>query len=321
MKKLMFYFGVCLFVSFLAFSCTKNALTETQTQSEPKEEFYDGDEYDQGLVVEDPEEADEPEDIDYDADASKKTKIIKIVGSRAAPQMGVDSNCLAAKKDYTVMNGYGLAVYFDRPDTIVSITLNNSDIAIDAIDPINPIYGYGVELLLIKNQDYFYGGGNPFRAKNVKFTLKNTKNETFSFYRKLINYDDASPYPNNRGYPVFGSSIFGAYLEFYKVKAFTGTVPDIRPIETWASIIPQTFAPEKGIVLSYNADNTKLAVITTDPVVTAATATKPKKWKFKIVEWNAKCNGRRNTKSVSITDVTKIPSCFGTGFATKFYEH
>ena len=316
MKKLMFYFGVCLFVSFLAFSCTKNALTETQTQSEPKEEFYDGDEYDQGLVVEDPEEADEPEDIDYDGDAAK-TKVISVTSTTAAQTSSKDAACLVAVKDYLApFTGTEIVVAFNQKDTIKSVTTNNPNVFIDDFYQQN-----GTLYILSYVSQYHQNISNFFGKKNVKFTLTNNRNQTINFYKKLINSDNTDSYASGGGDLLFGSSRFGAYIEFYKTKAFTGTVPDIRPIETWANITTETFAPEKGIVLSYNADNTKLAVITTDPVVTAATATKPKKWKFKIVEWNAKCNGRRNTKSVSITDVTKIPSCFGTAFATKFYEY
>ena len=98
MKKIIFYLGVCLFISFLAFSCAKNAV-ETQTQSEKFQSLDDFDTDEDEMTENEKEIAEQQKEEDlenaYDADASKNMKINSVLPTTEGQVRGSgDGNCL-----------------------------------------------------------------------------------------------------------------------------------------------------------------------------------------------------------------------------------
>lgn len=318
-KGLCHSIGITVFALISAFaaleSCKKTEAVETSINSSQKPVVYEGDEYDQGLVTEDPEEVEEPDEIEYVTDAAK-TKVVSVVSEREAISImpAADTQCLASVKKYCTLGG-NIHVTLSKTDTIVSVTTNNPQIIVEDIWYENGTWTFTPQ----PTANWTYDQKNMFKKNSVKFTLKNKKGESISFSKKCINGNEEDQLPSSK-YPIYGSSRYGAYIEFYLTHTTIPTSTSITPIEDFQPIT-SSFAANKGVMLFYDAAHTKVATILTDAIEVPATSKSPKKYKFKIVEWNGKCNGRRNTKSVSVTDLTKIPNVAGTAFATSFYEY
>jgi hypothetical protein len=123
------------------------------------------------------------------------------------------------------------------------------------------------------------------KTKSVRLNFTTQKGKTIGKSAKFLGYNDAGK--------AYGTSIWGMSLERKRLNQTT-------PIGSF-SAIDTSYTPAKLDVISFSSNDKKLAVIISTPVLTAATATKPAKWRFKTVEWNGKgCKATRATKSISV---------------------
>lgn len=146
--------------------------------------------------------------------------------------------------------------------------------------------------------------------KAFYFTLdsmsKNLEPVYFSFQLNSNVAEKMERFLNYRDDTIFyGSSIWGRMLE--RETLGLPKNPTSAP-----QYITNSFVPKKGTVLYFgNREGT---------IVSDVTKNSSGKWKFKVVEWNAKCTGRKMDKSVLVADITKIISANNKDTATRFAQ-
>jgi hypothetical protein len=130
------------------------------------------------------------------------------------------------------------------------------------------------------------------KTKSVRLNFTTQKGKTIGKSAKFVGYNDAGK--------AYGTSIWGVAIERKRLNQTT-------PYGSFTAI-DTSYTPAKLDVISFSSNDKKLAVIINTPVFTAATATKPAKWKFKTLEWNGKnCRATRATKSISVLK-SQMPS-------------
>lgn len=303
MKKVIFYSITALFLTLLAFSCTKN--NDAQTQGEPKQEFYDGDEYDQGLVVEEPEGIEEPDPIDYEDEAA--TKIISFQSEgKIAVDGDSESGCSTFKyKDYLKIGqsdeGNQTEIHFtiSQPDSIISVSVSKPAITVSEMSITDPTH-FSIMASAISDT---------FKTASIRFTFMTSTSKFVSKTIKCIGQNAVGD--------IYGTAMWGRRKERIGLGKNQGT-----DLNGDAITLNSSYIPEVGDILYYgNNTEKKTGVIVTSPVLKAATRTKGAARKFKIVEWNARCNARKTTKSITMYDPTQIKSADGTTLATKYFRN
>lgn len=305
MKKILFYMFFALCVSLVFISACKK--TETlDAQNLPKSEFYDGDEYDKGKIVEEPEEMEEPEELDYTSDAS--IKIDYVSGDDYTTNGYNNSQCTTPFKFIdrfaVAENQYATSdiILFRFTDsvTVTNVVTDRTEVTVADFYKDNSAS---------KIWDVQPNQTNPsLKTKTVKFTFTLSDGATVSKSIKMIGqYANAG---------VYGTSGWLVVDERIKM----GKSRNVFDSEGAYQVLTSAYVPQKGDVLKFLPYSRKNAIITTDPVFKAATSTKPAGWKFKIAETNGKCNNRKYTKSMTMSDPTAILSTDGTTVATKYFR-
>jgi hypothetical protein len=144
--------------------------------------------------------------------------------------------------------------------------------------------------------------------KAFYFTLdsmsKNLEPVYFSFQLNSNVAQKMERFLNFRDDTIFyGTSIWGRMLE--RENLGLPKNPTSAP-----SVITSSLIPKKGMVLYFG---NREGVIVSD-----ITKNADGKWRFKTVEWNSKCTGRKMDKSVLVADITKIMSANNKDTATRF---
>lgn len=309
MKKFIILSFIALISAFVTFqSCTKNEVTAWDSSAQ----FFDGDEYDKGLVVEEPEEIEEKID-DTDYQSEEGAKIVNIAGNTLSDFFNEDNNCEKQKYRYKEYLSVGIgdfwsqiAVELSTSNKIISVTTNKPNlIKVDTIfqsDTSSNIFNINFKGL----------NDSSFKTKSVKFTFMLNNGKSLS---KSLKCGCVLGYPSSVGFG-YGLSEFPLYYELRKM----GKV--YNPSGTRITI-PSDYYPQIGDCLYFGSNNNNTdqkGIITTVPIFKAATATKPAHYKFKIVQMNASCNNRKTTKSITMTDPTQIKSADGTTLATKYFR-
>lgn len=261
MKKLI-YIGVfaCLIIAF-SVACKKN----TDVDNSPKLETYDGDEYDKGLVVEEPEEVEEAEETDYDPEAT--TKIDSIV-SRTKITAAQDGCTTYKYTGYHRLNSSSeIDVYLSADDSIPSIATNNVNVTGQIIEVINSRH---ITITL---------EAPPATIKERSIQVKLT-NSTGKVLKKSIK--------------CVGSS------EDYFYGQAGWLVSQLATYQGNDYDITSSYVPQINDIFKYSQSggNPMFGYVLNTPIeVTTKGITYIK---FKLREMNAKCTGRISTKSMKI---------------------
>jgi hypothetical protein len=299
------YFIALVFISFLLpllASCNKNIEADAVQSGVT----YEGDEYDQGIVVEEPEEV-EPIDEDAYQSEAAGVKILAINWGQENTNTFYAANAIndscssykyrdryAVSEDGELPGNQGFFVKTSETDSLISITTNNSMIQHSNPMRIRP-WVYRVDVSTTN--------ALLFTAKSVKFTFTFSSGKIISKSMKLVSYGLNGAYYGTSKWLVY-NTIFAAGRG-----VAIGTENNIT-----SSYVPQQY----DVLLFANG---KMGIITNVPVPTAATRTKPAANKFKFAEMNSRCNNRKYTKSFKMTDATQIKSTDGVTFATKYFRN
>lgn len=293
MKKLILFDVFALFIAAFSVACKKN----TEVDNSPRVETFDGDEYDKGLVIEEPEDVEEAEVPDYNSEA---IKIDSITGYKWSDNMPVNEDCTTEykyKNNLIVNAGTSnkMTLYTSDKDSIISISSNKTTL--------NPLLS--TQNILSKVHQFSLSTTNDlFKIGTVKITITGSSGKTYSKSIKVIGA--------NSNDDVYGTSNWGFRDERVKIEKSSDVNISDNSID-----ITSSYTPQRGDVLIFG---NKSGVITTAPTFKAATSTKPSAYKFKAVEMNAKCNNRKTTKSITMTDPTQIKSADGATYATKYFR-
>lgn len=297
MKKIIILvvFALCAFCLSVGIqSCKKKESVDTTNL--PKIGVFEGDEYDQGLVVEEPDEPEEEiDDTDYQADV-KKPKIDSIVPSSSANICESflpygNSGCTTTTYKYAGRYrihqtpgrfnvNYKYFIHFSLPVALTgAIITNKADfVAVSDLTMLDSTkYSF-----LIKDT-----ASTILRTKVVKITVTDTQNRTFSKSIKVVGKNGQSDY---------GKSMWGIEEELRLLGRNT-TIGAANYIDT-------TYVPKFGDIVSFISGNDefKMGIIATIPIWKPATRTKVAGNKIKLIEWNARCNFRKTTKSQTVNE-------------------
>lgn len=324
MKKIIFLSVFALLSAFVTLeSCKKSEAVDASNGSSAKsEQFYDGDEYDKGIITEDSEK--ELEDIiDYDKDAVSKIDSIVTQGDVKYSDLYTDAACADFKyKTYNLMpdnqNWYRYSIYLNNEtDSITDVTANQNT-KIDAVGSVKRIERF----LDNRKRWAVYCQTNSaiaIKKANIKFTVTladgKSKARTVKCVGVISNISENTTNgdEDNEYYEyAYGTSRYTAMEERRKLNKVGIGQSNTR------QDITSSYIPQLGDVLFFGE---MPAVIISTPVSVAATRTKQARLKFKIVESNTKCNNKRYLKSVAMTDPTQITSADGITKATKYFRN
>ena len=319
MKKILFLPVFALLSAFLTLeSCKKTEAVDASNT--PKEQFYDGDEYDRGLVVEEPES--ELEDIvDYDTDATVKIDSIKTQGDVRYTDLYTDATCNTFKYDgYSLMSdnesAFRFSIYLNNEtDSIIDVTADKNT-KIETLNGVKKIERFPDNK---KRWAVYCQTDNAIAItkQNIKFSITlatgKVKTKTVKCIGVTSNISENDGNDDNEYYQYcYGTSKYTAVVERRKLnKIGLGRSSQRQDINS-------SYIPQLGDVLYFGE---KPAIITVAPTLKAATRTKPAAYKFRIVESNARCNNKRYIKSVSMAANAQILSTDGTTLATKFFRN
>jgi hypothetical protein len=265
----------------------------------------EGDEYDKGLVVEEPEEV-EDEEPNYDPEALS----ISIVSPGLTSNENRDPQC----STYPYINRYNTAlgqnadylniVSNERINTITGTSNKPSVVkpvafARDDADTTGKTWGF-----------YPSSESNWIKTATVKmiFTING---KVVSKTLKFIGMDSFGN--------IYGKSKWGVDYNRVLLNKQIAAYNDIGNPNQYPNIT-SNYVPLLGDILIFGATTEKAGVITTTPIFKAATNTKPSYYKFKIVEWNAKCTGKKSTKSFKMTNPLQIVGADNVTYATKYFR-
>jgi hypothetical protein len=314
MKKLSLLFALVATICFTAVSCDKEML---DTSSNSIADTEAADEYDNGIVVEDPDDIEEPEPIELEdraaavrIDSITTSNLYNIVSQTVVPPI---TGCTGVNKyaGYYIIRKGGRAfaltynIYLSGAglETVTGISTNRADFV--TVSGLTKVSANQYSFVIKDDVET-----TTLKARSIKITITDgVKN-----YSKSVKFIGGNEQGN------FGSAMWGVADERKKLgKDYLIVHPSVA--------IDSTYIPQLGDVIYFTTetvtvtvdDNIKAGTIITTPVSYAATRTKAARTKFKLAEYNARCNYRRTTKSQSVNIGAKPVSASG-AIATHYYR-
>lgn len=302
MKKIVFLSVFALISAFTTLeSCKKSEAVEASSNS-PKTEVFDDD-----GTIEEKETEDVPDIVDYDSEAT--TKVISLAPwdgytNAKVGEADNDTWCSTLKyKNFFKTDNDGTwsswELLLSQTDTINSATIDNAGLELVDFERNSPTkYTFVMSALT-----------DTFKVANVKFTFTTNKGKLLRKTVKIVGV-------KNGGTKIYGLQQYGLTIEGVSSNNLTatGTTIDTSYIPQNNDVIVFGTSGQRGIV-------TEVSLVSAAKPATTRAAAKSAKYRFRLVQYNAKCKSSRTKKVISkytSTYPSSIISADGSTVATKF---
>lgn len=298
--KMLDRISIAVFVGLCLLCFTLNGCTKDDNPNDTRGKLTAADNIEfvpniDETVIDEPEELEESDPIDYESDAAA-TKVISVLGAKDNYQhSGCDTSTNKYKNYYIGGSQFELELTFDKPDTIVSIENPTGFYQMTVDEVYSPT---SVRAVLI---------GNPtpqYKARNIKWTITWQNGKKRNFYMKMI--------------PYFGAGNLYGSCEYHVRYTQWQARPDIynlsQPMPSLANgqTIDANYTPTFLDIIYY--PNGHFGVISNTPVQksTLINGVRRNVWVFKVRDRNINCDYKAKTKTVKWFPSMKIPSTTGT---------
>lgn len=246
-------------------------------------------------VVDDPEEVEESDPIDYESDVAV-TKVISVLGVKDRfAHSGCDTST-NKYKDYYVAggDGYQILLTLSKPDTIVSIVNPSGYYTMSVVqDETSP-----TEVVVVHT-----GAPQPtYKARNIKWVITYQNGKTRNLYMKTI--------------PLFTSNLYGSaeyHVNWIRWQADPQKFNLNQNMgNSNTSTIDASYTPTFLDIIHYSGNH--YGIISNTPVQksTIIGGIRRNVWVFKIRDRNVNCDFKAKTKTIKWFPSMKMPSTTGT---------
>lgn len=307
MKKLLFLSAFALCATFATLeSCKKNNEIQTDSIQQNESDYTEDIEEIEAEVIAD--EKDDNDDYQADARFTMESCVSdNIVGNIEQYSQHECNNLFRYPNYNVVMDRYagqlGRSKLFKfkitRPDTLLdSITVNKPQFIY--IEKINGRYINKVDSVTYSFQPRQVGNEDTMKAFSATFSaFRPNPNGTITTIKKTIKVICRNEY--NQTFGTWGWGL--SYIKKFELQMNCTQCQDFP--------ITRTYIPQKGDLISmgkYAVGNSgtvnyKNGYITTTPTVIPATTTKPKRYRFRLSEWdNRSCRSTRTNKYLTVAE-------------------